>query len=95
MNGPPEEPGRTQTNAPIERARRREGGKAGSSVNSQTSQPLCTPAANAKPNSKAAEAAELGVTVLTPQAFAELLADHLNQPAGRPAATPRPASGSA
>ncbi|MFD7256388.1 NAD-dependent DNA ligase LigA [Streptomyces sp. NPDC059874] len=73
MSGPLENLGRSEMNALIEKA----GGKAGSSVNSKTTYLVCAPSASGKPSSKAVKAEELGVTVLTPEAFAELVADHL------------------
>ncbi|MFD7561010.1 NAD-dependent DNA ligase LigA [Streptomyces sp. NPDC059835] len=73
MSGPLEKLGRSEMNALVEKA----GGKAGSSVNSKTTYLVCAPSANGKPSSKALKAAELGVTVLTPEAFAELVAEFL------------------
>ncbi|MBT2539430.1 NAD-dependent DNA ligase LigA [Streptomyces sp. ISL-44] len=73
MSGPLENMGRSEMNALIEKA----GGRAGSSVNSKTTYLVCAPSANGKPSSKAVKAEELGVTVLTPEAFAELVADYL------------------
>ncbi|MER5935365.1 NAD-dependent DNA ligase LigA [Streptomyces sp. NPDC002054] len=73
MSGPLEGLGRSEMNALIEKA----GGRAGSSVNSKTTYLVCAASPSGKPSSKAAKAAELGVTVLTPEAFAELVADHL------------------
>ncbi|MFE3560338.1 BRCT domain-containing protein [Streptomyces sp. NPDC059193] len=73
MSGPLASLGRSEMNALIERA----GGKAGSSVNSRTTYLVSAPSAGGKPSSKALKAAELGVTVLTPEAFADLVADHL------------------
>ncbi|MEV7525148.1 NAD-dependent DNA ligase LigA [Streptomyces sp. NPDC091371] len=73
MSGPLESLGRSGMNALIEKA----GGKAGSSVNSKTTYLVCAPSASGKPSSKAVKAAELGVTVLTPEAFAELVTDHI------------------
>ncbi|MFD3700398.1 NAD-dependent DNA ligase LigA [Streptomyces sp. NPDC058646] len=74
MSGPLASWGRSEMNALIERA----GGRAGSSVNSKTTYLVCAPSPSGKPSSKAVKAAELGVTVLVPEAFAELVADHLN-----------------
>ncbi|MEU6863491.1 NAD-dependent DNA ligase LigA [Streptomyces sp. NPDC046876] len=74
MAGPLEGYGRTEMNALIAKA----GGRAGSSVNSKTSILVAAPSASGKPSSKAVKAAELGVEVLTPEAFAELVADHLD-----------------
>lgn len=73
MSGPLENMGRSEMNALIEKA----GGRAGSSVNSKTTYLVCAPSANGKPSSKAVKAEELGVTLLTPEAFAELVADYL------------------
>lgn len=73
MSGPLENLGRSEMNTLIEKA----GGKAGSSVNSKTTYLVCAPSPSGKPSSKALKAADLGVTVLTPEAFAELVADHL------------------
>ncbi|MEU2827530.1 BRCT domain-containing protein [Streptomyces lavendulae] len=73
MSGPLEALGRSEMNALIERA----GGKAGSGVNSRTAYLVCAPSPSGKPSSKAVKAEEPGVTVLTPEAFAELVADHL------------------
>ncbi|MFJ9641545.1 NAD-dependent DNA ligase LigA [Streptomyces sp. NPDC101206] len=73
MAGPLDGLGRSEMNALIERA----GGRAGSSVNSKTSILVAAPSASGKPSSKAVKAAELGVEVLTPEAFADLVADHL------------------
>lgn len=73
MSGPLEDMGRSEMNALIEKA----GGRAGSSVNSKTTHLVCAPSSNGKPSSKAVKAAELGITVLTPEAFAELVSDHL------------------
>lgn len=65
--------GRSEMNALIEKA----GGRAGSSVNSKTSLLVAAPSASGKPSSKAVKAAEAGVEVLTPEAFAELVAEYL------------------
>lgn len=65
--------GRSEMNALIERA----GGRAGSSVSAKTSILVAAPSASGKPSSKAVKAAEVGVEVLTPEAFAELVADYL------------------
>ncbi|MEU9144936.1 NAD-dependent DNA ligase LigA [Streptomyces sp. NPDC048349] len=73
MSGPLVNLARSEMNTLIEKA----GGRAGSSVNSKTTYLVCAPASSGKPSSKAVKAAELGVTVLTPEAFAELVADHL------------------
>ncbi|MEW2414655.1 NAD-dependent DNA ligase LigA [Streptomyces sp. NPDC046866] len=69
MTGPLEGLGRTGMNGLIAKA----GGRAGSSVNSRTSILVAAPSANGKPSSKAVKAAELGVEVLTPEAFADLV----------------------
>ncbi|MGW6859363.1 NAD-dependent DNA ligase LigA [Streptomyces xanthophaeus] len=71
--GPLDGMGRSEMNALIEKA----GGRAGSSVSSRTSVLVSAPSANGKPSSKAVKAAELGVEVVTPEAFAELVADYL------------------
>ncbi|MFG2296105.1 NAD-dependent DNA ligase LigA [Streptomyces sp. NPDC048603] len=73
MAGPLEGFGRSEMNALIERA----GGRAGSSVSARTSILVAAPSAGGKPSSKAVKAAELGVEVLTPEAFAELVAPFL------------------
>ncbi|MFE3863441.1 NAD-dependent DNA ligase LigA [Streptomyces goshikiensis] len=73
MAGPLEGFGRTEMNALIEKA----GGRAGSGVSARTSVLVCAPSASGKPSSKAVKAAELGVEVLTPEAFAALVADYL------------------
>ncbi|MEV4195084.1 NAD-dependent DNA ligase LigA [Streptomyces toxytricini] len=73
MTGPLEAYGRSEMNTLIERA----GGRAGSSVSSRTSILVAAPSANGKPSSKAVKAAELGVEVLTPEAFAELVTAYL------------------
>ncbi len=66
--------GRSEMNALIEKA----GGRAGSSVNVRTSVLVAAPCVSGKPSSKAVKAAELGVEVLTPEVFAELVAEYLN-----------------
>ncbi|MCX5231109.1 NAD-dependent DNA ligase LigA [Streptomyces sp. NBC_00233] len=73
MAGPLDGFGRSEMNALIEKA----GGRAGSSVSAKTSILVAAPSANGKPSSKAVKAAELGVEVLTPEAFAERVADYL------------------
>ncbi|MGW6691087.1 NAD-dependent DNA ligase LigA [Streptomyces sp. NPDC054961] len=73
MSGPLASAGRSEMNALIEKA----GGRPGSSVNSKTAYLVCAPSASGKPSSKAVKATELGVTVLTPEAFAELVTDYL------------------
>ncbi|MEV7885207.1 NAD-dependent DNA ligase LigA [Streptomyces sp. NPDC002817] len=64
--------GRHEMNVLIEKA----GGRAGSSVNSKTDY-LVAAETNGKPSTKAVKAASLGVTVLTPNAFADLVADFI------------------
>jgi DNA ligase (NAD+) len=73
MSGPLEGYGRSEMNTLIEKA----GGRAGSSVSAKTSILVAAPSTGGKPSSKAVKAAEIGVTVLTPEAFAELVADYL------------------
>ncbi|WP_308299821.1 helix-hairpin-helix domain-containing protein [Streptomyces sp. CJ_13] len=73
MAGPLEGFGRTEMNALIEKA----GGRAGSGVSARTSVLVAAPSASGKPSSKAVKAADLGVEVLTPEAFAEMVADYL------------------
>ncbi len=73
MTGALEGQGRDAMNALIEKA----GGRAGSSVSAKTTILVSAPSASGKPSSKAVKAAELGVEVLTPEAFAELVADFL------------------
>ncbi|RSS81495.1 NAD-dependent DNA ligase LigA, partial [Streptomyces sp. WAC02707] len=73
MSGPLEAYGRSEMNTLIEKA----GGRPGSSVSTKTSILVAAPSTGGKPSSKAVKAAELGVTVLTPEAFAELVADFL------------------
>ncbi|MFC9793052.1 NAD-dependent DNA ligase LigA [Streptomyces sp. NPDC057695] len=73
MTGPLDGFGRSEMNALIEKA----GGRAGSSVGAKTSILVSAPSASGKPSSKAVKAAELGVEVLTPEAFAERVADLL------------------
>ncbi|MFE4310381.1 NAD-dependent DNA ligase LigA [Streptomyces sp. NPDC056891] len=73
MAGPLDGFGRSEMNALIEKA----GGRAGNSVSAKTSILVAAPSANGKPSSKAVKAAELGVEVLTPEAFAERVADYL------------------
>jgi DNA ligase (NAD+) len=74
MAGPLDSLGRSEMNALIERA----GGRAGSSVSAKTHYLVSAPSAGGKPSSKAVKAEELGVTVLTPEAFAQLVADYIN-----------------
>ncbi|GGS16670.1 DNA ligase 2 [Streptomyces nojiriensis] len=74
MTGALEGQGRDAMNALIEKA----GGRAGSSVSPKTAILVSAPSASGKPSSKAVKAAELGVEVLTPEAFAELVADYLS-----------------
>ncbi|MFE2014258.1 NAD-dependent DNA ligase LigA [Streptomyces sp. NPDC059491] len=66
--------GRSEMGALIERA----GGRVGGSVNSRTTYLVAAPSASGKPSSKAVKAAELGVEVLAPEAFAALVADFLD-----------------
>ncbi|MHA4779641.1 NAD-dependent DNA ligase LigA [Streptomyces sp. MSC1_001] len=65
---------RTRLNELIERA----GGRAGSSVNAKTSYLVAAPSSTGKPSSKATTAQKLGVETLTPESFAELMADFLD-----------------
>ncbi|MFC8954681.1 NAD-dependent DNA ligase LigA [Streptomyces sp. NPDC057101] len=65
---------RTRLNELIERA----GGRAGSSVNAKTSYLVAAPSPTGKPSSKATTAQKLGVETLTPESFAELMADYLD-----------------
>jgi DNA ligase (NAD+) len=74
MTGPLDGYGRSEMNELIEKA----GGRPGSSVNSRTSVLVAAPSAGGKPSSKAVKAAGLGVEVLTPDAFAELVAGYLS-----------------
>ncbi|MEU6932962.1 NAD-dependent DNA ligase LigA [Streptomyces sp. NPDC046374] len=64
---------RTRMNELIERA----GGRAGSSVNAKTSYLVAASTPGGKPSSKAVAAEKLGVEVLTPEQFADLIADCL------------------
>ncbi|MFD3422079.1 NAD-dependent DNA ligase LigA [Streptomyces decoyicus] len=73
MTGPLDGRGRTEMNALIEKA----GGRSGGSVSAKTSILVAAPSASGKPSSKAVKAQELGVAVLSPEAFAELVADYL------------------
>ncbi|MFJ8676816.1 NAD-dependent DNA ligase LigA [Streptomyces sp. NPDC093589] len=73
MTGPLDGWGRTQMNALIEKA----GGRPGGNVSAKTSILVAAPSASGKLSSKAAKAQELGVEVLSPEAFAELMADYL------------------
>ncbi|MEU8763545.1 NAD-dependent DNA ligase LigA [Streptomyces sp. NPDC048659] len=73
MTGPLDGFGRSQMKELIERA----GGRAGSGVNARTTYLVAAPSASGKPSSKATAARELGVEVLTPEEFAELVAEHL------------------
>ncbi|MFG3345832.1 NAD-dependent DNA ligase LigA [Streptomyces sp. NPDC048018] len=73
MTGRLEGFGRTRMNELIERA----GGRAGSSVNAKTSYLVAASSPSGKPSSKAAAAEKLGVEVLTPEEFADLVAEHL------------------
>lgn len=73
MTGPLAAYKRAEMTALIEKA----GGRAGSSVNAKTSILVAAPSSGGKPSTKAVKAAELGVEVRTPEAFAELVADYL------------------
>ncbi|MEU7072867.1 NAD-dependent DNA ligase LigA [Streptomyces narbonensis] len=73
MTGPLAAYGRAEMTTLIEKA----GGRAGSSVNAKTSILVAAPSSGGKPSTKAVKAAELGVEVRTPEAFAELVADYL------------------
>ncbi|MEW2434249.1 NAD-dependent DNA ligase LigA [Streptomyces caniferus] len=73
MTGPLDGRGRAEMNALIEKA----GGRSGGSVSAKTSILVAVPSASGKPSSKAVKAQELGVEVLSPEAFAELVADYL------------------
>lgn len=72
MTGPLEGYGRTDMAALIENA----GGRSGSGVNAGTHY-LVAARAGGRPSSKAVKAEQLGVEVLTPEAFAEIVADYL------------------
>ncbi|MFJ4467076.1 NAD-dependent DNA ligase LigA [Streptomyces sp. NPDC089424] len=74
MTGPLEGLGREAMKALIEEA----GGRAGSGVGAKTSILVAAPSAGGKPSSKAVKAQELGVEVLSPEEFAELVADFLD-----------------
>lgn len=71
--GPLDGYGRSDMDALIRKA----GGRAGSSVSANTDYLVAAAPANGKPSSKAVKAAQLGVEVLTPEAFAELVADYI------------------
>ncbi|MFB7864842.1 NAD-dependent DNA ligase LigA [Streptomyces sp. NPDC056069] len=73
MTGRLEGYGRTQMNELIERA----GGRAGSSVNAKTTYLVAASSPSGKPSSKATAALKLGVEVLTPEEFADLVTEHL------------------
>ncbi|MET8574228.1 NAD-dependent DNA ligase LigA [Streptomyces sp. NPDC005012] len=73
MTGPLADLGRTGVKDLIERA----GGRAGDTVTAETAYLVAAPAAGGKLSSKAAKAQKLGVTVIGPEEFAELVADHL------------------
>jgi DNA ligase (NAD+) len=73
MTGPLAELGRTAMKDLIERA----GGKSGDGVTARTAYLVAAPAAGGRPSSKAVKAQQLGVRVLTPEEFAELLGDLL------------------
>lgn len=74
MTGPLDGLGRSDMTALIGKA----GGRAGSSVSAKTDYLVAAAAGDGKLSSKAVKALELGVEVLTPDAFAELLGDHLS-----------------
>lgn len=74
MTGPLAELSRTGVKDLIERA----GGRASDSVTTETAYLVAAPAANGKLSSKAAKADTLGVKVVTPEGFAELVADYLD-----------------
>ncbi|MFE3558380.1 NAD-dependent DNA ligase LigA [Streptomyces sp. NPDC059193] len=74
MTGPLTNWGRPEMNALIERA----GGRAGSSVSAKTSLLVAAPSEGGKPSVKAVKAAELGVEVMSPEAFAGRVSDFLN-----------------
>ncbi|MFE5210981.1 NAD-dependent DNA ligase LigA [Streptomyces sp. NPDC056600] len=74
MTGPLAELGRTAMKDLIERA----GGKSGDGVTAQTAYLVAAPSVGGKPSSKAVKAEQLGVRVLTPEEFAELLGDLLS-----------------
>ncbi|MGW1014382.1 NAD-dependent DNA ligase LigA [Streptomyces termitum] len=65
---------RSRMNELIERA----GGRAGGSVNGKTTYLVSAPSATGKPSSKAVAAEKLGVQVVTPEAFADMVADFLS-----------------
>ncbi|NYV73713.1 NAD-dependent DNA ligase LigA [Streptomyces sp. UH6] len=73
MTGPLADLSRTGVKDLIGRA----GGKASDSVTAATAYLVAAPAAGGKLSGKAAKAEQLGVRVLTPEEFAELLADQL------------------
>ncbi|ATM24518.1 DNA ligase (plasmid) [Streptomyces alboflavus] len=73
MTGPLDGWGRGDMNALIEKA----GGRAGSSVTARTAYLVAAPAAGGKLSTKAVKAQELGVKVLTPEEFAELVSVYL------------------
>ncbi|MFF8596806.1 NAD-dependent DNA ligase LigA [Streptomyces sp. NPDC015220] len=77
MAGPLAGLGRTGVKDLIERA----GGKAGDGVTAETAYLVAAPAAGGRLSSKAAKAEKLGVKVLTPEEFAELVAEYLDRPA--------------
>ncbi|MFE0653372.1 NAD-dependent DNA ligase LigA [Streptomyces sp. NPDC059534] len=74
MTGPLDGWGRSEMGALIEKA----GGRVGGSVNSRTTYLVAAPSANGKPSSKAVKAGELGVEVLSPEAFAVLVDAYLD-----------------
>lgn len=73
MTGPLAELSRTGVKDLIKRA----GGKDSDSVTAQTAYLVAAPAAGGKPSTKATKAAQLGVAVLTPEEFADLVTDFL------------------
>ncbi|MDR3080976.1 MAG: NAD-dependent DNA ligase LigA, partial [Streptomyces sp.] len=74
MTGPLADLSRTRVKDLIERA----GGKAGDGVTAETAYLVAAPAAGGKLSSKATKAEKLGVKVLTPEEFSELVAEYLN-----------------
>ncbi|WP_031513334.1 NAD-dependent DNA ligase LigA [Streptomyces sp. NRRL F-5123] len=74
MTGPLAALSRTGVKDLVERA----GGRAGDTVTAETAYLVAAPAANGKLSSKAAKAEQLGVQVLTPEEFADLVADYLS-----------------
>ncbi|GAA1187509.1 NAD-dependent DNA ligase LigA [Streptomyces hebeiensis] len=76
MTGPLADLGRTGVKDLIERA----GGKAGDGVTAGTAYLVAAPAAGGKLSGKAAKAEKLGVKVLTPEEFAELVTEYRLSP---------------